>query len=248
MYKEPINLDQLKKVIEKVSINNLLHILIYHGIDVKDIKLIPILKNSVLDSTILGISSNRKKIYIKINVFKINIFSPLESKYQQYIKNGNTHAINILEYGIQTLLYRYVFGTKSLHYLLQQNVYKKIPPLSTVNGIIDSLYKLLAEDFCTIINYEKKFINIKREVATVGSDNIGSIFLGGFIPSFVYLIKVNIIFLNQNSKNKNISNLETTIKNFHKNIKNDFIDIILVSSVEMPKEDIIYIGDYSLKN
>ena len=48
--------------------------------------------------------------------------------------------------------------------LTQENTYIQSASKHTIDSIINSLYKLLSEDYCTVvINYTEKTVNIQRK-------------------------------------------------------------------------------------
>ncbi|WP_245323063.1 type VI secretion system baseplate protein IglJ [Francisella sp. LA112445] len=238
------NIENLNNICHKLSLNNLLSILASYQLEIKNIELIPILMNSVSNTTILNISNINGIVYIEINVFKLQLFSNLETKYQDYIKNNNNRAISVLKDGIKIMLYRYTLRTKKLYQLTQHNPYVHAATPYTLEKIINHLYKIFSEDYCTVINYEKKKINIKRKPSSVGHDDIGLIFLGGHIPSFIYLIKINLILLYRNETV--IDNIKLQLIDFEKKIKNKLIKIELKISIENPKSNIQYLGSCSI--
>ncbi|MBK2094612.1 hypothetical protein IB680_02840 [Francisella philomiragia] len=239
-----MNIEKLNRICNKLSLNHLLRIFSVYNIQTKNLRFEPILMDSTAAATILRISRKQEHIYIDINVFKLKPFAGLEVRYQEYIHNNNDLALEVLEYGIRSLLYRYIIRTKELHRLTQSNAYTKAAPKFTIDNIINILYKTLSEDYCTIINYEKELVKIKRSPSLVGQKNIGNIYLGGYITSFIYLIKVNIVLLNKN--HKDVKQIKTKIKIIKKNIRNNSIRIKLNITVENNKPNNKYIGDIYL--
>ena len=73
--------------------------------------------------------------------------------YQKYIQNNNSLAIQVLEYGIKIMLNIYILDNKMLYKLTQENTYIQSAHKHTIDSIINNLYKLLSEDYCTVINY-----------------------------------------------------------------------------------------------
>ncbi|WP_150465511.1 type VI secretion system baseplate protein IglJ [Francisella sp. SYW-2] len=235
-----MNIDKLNKISHKLSLNHLLRIFSVYNIPPQKMRFEPVLIDSTLSATILRISKKNERIYIDINVFKLKPFAELETKYQKYIRSNNDLAIEVLEYGIRSLLYRYIIKTKELYRLTQDNAYIKAAPRFTIDNTINALYKALSEDYCTIINYEKELIKIKRPPSLVGQKNIGNIYLGGYIPSFIYLIKVNIIVINKN--NNDIKRIKNKVKVIKKSIKNNSIRIKLNITIENNKPNNKYAG------
>ncbi|QEO57312.1 MULTISPECIES: type VI secretion system baseplate protein IglJ [Francisella] len=235
-----MNIDKLNKISHKLSLNHLLRIFSVYNIPPQKMRFEPVLIDSTLSATILRISKKNERIYIDINVFKLKPFAELETKYQKYIRSNNDLAIEVLEYGIRSLLYRYIIRTKELYRLTQDNAYIKAAPRFTIDNTINALYKALSEDYCTIINYEKELIKIKRPPSLVGQKNIGNIYLGGYIPSFIYLIKVNIIVINKN--NNDIKRIKNKVKVIKKSIKNNSIRIKLNITIENNKPNNKYAG------
>ena len=86
-----INIKQIHNILPSLSLNNLLNIFMCAGVEIEEIKFIPIMMNSVLAPTILRINKNtvKNKIFVEVNIFKVSFFSHLETKYQQYIANEN---------------------------------------------------------------------------------------------------------------------------------------------------------------
>ncbi|AJI45747.1 type VI secretion system baseplate protein IglJ [Francisella tularensis] len=236
------NIEDINKFCDKLSLNNLLRILANYNIQARNIKFIPVLFSSVSTPTILGISKSHNDILVKINVFKLKPFASLENIYQEYLNNDNNIAIEVLEYGIKTLLYRYIIRTKELYELTQNNTYIQAAPKYNIDNIINSLYKLLSEDYCTIISYDKKHIKIRRDPPLIGKNNVGNIFLGGYISSLMYIIKVNITLINKSESI--INKIKSKIKNFENGIQNKLIKIELHISVENNIKTIKYIGDF----
>ncbi|AEI35933.1 type VI secretion system baseplate protein IglJ [Francisella salina] len=235
-----MNIDKLNKISHKLSLNHLLRIFSVYNIPPQKMRFEPVLIDSTLSATILRISKKNERIYIDINVFKLKPFAELETKYQKYIRSNNDLAIEVLEYGIRSLLYRYIIRTKELYRLTQDNAYIKAAPRFTIDNTINALYKALSEDYCTIINYEKELIKIRRPPSSVGQKNIGNIYLGGYIPSFIYLIKVNIIVINKN--NSDIKRIKNKVKVIKKSIKNNSIRIKLNITIENNKPNNKYAG------
>ncbi|WP_432772854.1 type VI secretion system baseplate protein IglJ [Francisella salimarina] len=235
-----MNIDKLNKISHKLSLNHLLRIFSVYNIPPQKMRFEPVLIDSTLSATILRISKKNERIYIDINVFKLKPFAELETKYQKYIRSNNDLAIEVLEYGIRSLLYRYIIRTKELYRLTQDNAYIKAAPRFTIDNTINALYKALSEDYCTIINYEKELIKIKRPPSLVGQKNIGNIYLGGYILSFIYLIKVNIIVINKN--NNDIKRIKNKVKVIKKSIKNNSIRIKLNITIENNKPNNKYAG------
>ncbi|MEY8765673.1 MULTISPECIES: type VI secretion system baseplate protein IglJ [Francisella] len=235
-----MNIDKLNKISHKLSLNHLLRIFSVYNIPPQKMRFEPVLIDSTLSATILRISKKNERIYIDINVFKLKPFAELETKYQKYIRSNNDLAIEVLEYGIRSLLYRYIIRTKELYRLTQDNAYIKAAPRFTIDNTINALYKALSEDYCTIINYEKELIKIRRPPSLVGQKNIGNIYLGGYIPSFIYLIKVNIIVINKN--NNDIKRIKNKVKVIKKSIKNNSIRIKLNITIENNKPNNKYAG------
>lgn len=235
-----MNIDKLNKISHKLSLNHLLRIFSVYNIPPQKMRFEPVLIDSTLSATILRISKKNERIYIDINIFKLKPFAELETKYQKYIRSNNDLAIEVLEYGIRSLLYRYIIRTKELYRLTQDNAYIKAAPRFTIDNTINALYKALSEDYCTIINYEKELIKIKRPPSLVGQKNIGNIYLGGYILSFIYLIKVNIIVINKN--NNDIKRIKNKVKVIKKSIKNNSIRIKLNITIENNKPNNKYAG------
>ncbi|WP_395167084.1 type VI secretion system baseplate protein IglJ [Francisella salimarina] len=235
-----MNIDKLNKISHKLSLNHLLRIFSVYNIPPQKMRFEPVLIDSTLSATILKVSKKNERIYIDINIFKLKPFAELETKYQKYIRSNNDLAIEVLEYGIRSLLYRYIIRTKELYRLTQDNTYIKAAPRFTIDNTINALYKALSEDYCTIINYEKELIKIRRPPSSVGQKNIGNIYLGGYIPSFIYLIKVNIIVINKN--NSDIKRIKNKVKVIKKSIKNNSIRIKLNITIENNKPNNKYAG------
>lgn len=62
-----------------------------------------------------------------------------------------------------------------------------IYPKHTINSIINSLYKLLSEDYCTVINYTEKTVNIQRKQRLIRHSSVGNTFLEGNMTS-IYIL------------------------------------------------------------
>ncbi|MDE5009224.1 hypothetical protein NAI53_10800, partial [Francisella tularensis subsp. holarctica] len=74
----------------------------------------------------------------------------------------------------------------------------------------NNIYKLLSEDYGTVIDYKEILINIKRKQIVVGDSYVGKSFLVAYIPSYVYIIKIKIYII---SKNQYVINkIKTQIK------------------------------------
>lgn len=167
--------------------------------------------NKTSSPTILDIYDNKETLNVKINIFKIKPFTKLQSIYQEYIQNNNDLAIEILGYGLKVLLKLYILDTKALHKFTTKNSYYiQCAPKYTIDNIINNIYKLLSEDYCTVIDYKEKLINIKRKQIVVGDSYVGKSFLGAYIPSYVYIINIKIYLI---SKNQYVINkIKTQIK------------------------------------
>lgn len=236
------NIEDINKFSDKLSLNNLLKILANYNVQARNIRFIPVIVNSVSIPTILGVSKNHDNIQVKINVFKLKPFASLENMYQEYLRNDNNLAIEVLEYGIKTLLYRYIIMTKELYELTQNNSYIQAAPQYSIDNIINKLYKLFSEDYYTIISYEKELIKIRRTPTLVGKNNIGNIFLGGYIPALIYIIKVNIILTNK--CDTIVNKIRLQLKQFENSIQNKLIKIELQITSENHIETNRYIGDF----
>ncbi|MWW90443.1 hypothetical protein FM789_04160, partial [Francisella tularensis] len=169
----------------------------------------------------------------------------LQSIYQEYIQNNNDLAIEILGYGLKVLLKLYILDTKALHKFTTKNSYYiQCAPKYTIDNIINNIYKLLSEDYCTVIDYKEKLINIKRKQIVVGDSYVGKSFLGAYIPSYVYIINIKIYLI---SKNQYVINkIKTQIKKIEEKITKLPFKIELEISIENNKKNQIYLSYFNL--
>ncbi|MFV9972632.1 MAG: type VI secretion system baseplate protein IglJ [Francisella endosymbiont of Hyalomma asiaticum] len=159
----------INNINKNISLNNFISFLKNQKYPLEKIKLIPVLMDNLSSSTILDIYEDQETLNVKINIFKIKPFAKLQSMYQEYIQNNNSLAIQVLEYGIKILLNIYILDNKMLYKLTQENTYIQSAPKQTIDSIINSLYKLLSEDYCTVINYTEKPVNIQRKQRLIGT-------------------------------------------------------------------------------
>ncbi|WP_318263434.1 type VI secretion system baseplate protein IglJ [Francisella-like endosymbiont] len=176
----------INNINKNISLNNFISFLKNQKYPLEKIKLIPVPMDNLSSSTILDIYEDQETLNVKINIFKIKPFAKLQSMYQEYIQNNNSLAIQVLEYGIKILLNIYILDNKMLYKLTQENTYIQSTPKHTIDSIINSLYKLLSEDYCTVINYTEKPVNIQRKQRLIGHSSVGNTFLGGNMPSIIY--------------------------------------------------------------
>ncbi|AIT09613.1 hypothetical protein LO80_06315 [Candidatus Francisella endociliophora] len=250
MYLNESDIINLRKIVNKLSINNLLYILINHDVDVEDIKLNPIFDaKTTVDATILNIYVAANKVHIDINVFKVRPFSKLENIYKRYETLNLKNALLAVEKGVKELLYRYVFGSNTYMKLTKQNIYIRAFESSlTIHNVISGLYRILAEDYLTIISHDKQIAAIPCEPSFVGDAQINEIHLGNFLRSYVHCITIKVIFLSLSSEKKNIEVVKNKVQKFVKEINNVNVKINIISSniAQTSKEALSYIGDYHL--
>lgn len=211
-------MQHINNINKNISLNNFVSLLKSQKYSLKRINFIPVMINKTSSPTILDIYDNKETLNVKINIFKIKPFTKLQSIYQEYIQNNNDLAIEILGYGLKVLLKLYILDTKALHKFTTKNSYYiQCAPKYTIDNIINNIYKLLSEDYCTVIDYKEKLINIKRKQIVVGDSYVGKSFLGAYIPSYVYIINIKIYLI---SKNQYVINkIKTQIKKLRKKLQ-----------------------------
>ncbi|ALB01432.1 hypothetical protein ACH24_01310 [Francisella persica ATCC VR-331] len=234
----------INNINKSISLNNFISFLKNQKYPLEKIKLIPVLIDNVSSYTILDIYEDQETLNVKINVFKIKPFAKLQSMYQEYIQNNNSLAIQVLEYGIKVLLNIYVLDNKMLYKLTQENTYIKSAPKHTIDSIINSLYKLLSEDYCTVINYTEKPVNIRRKQRLIRHSSVGNTFLGGNMPSIIYIINISIFLLRRNESI--IEKIKSQIKKIEEKITDSPFKIEFQISIENSRKNCIYLGYFSL--
>ena len=243
-----INLDNIKPYIKNISLNNLLSILSYHNIKTLNIRLVPIFANTASNSTILDIYTKNENIYIEINIFKIKIFSHLENNYQYYTQNNYINSIDCMKSGLKSLLYRYVFGSNLYQILTKKNIYLRTFSYNlTIDNMINNLYKLFAEDYVTIITYNKNLNIVSTKPSYTGKAYLNDIYLGSYIKFDTYTIDMNFIFISESARVRSINSIKEKIEFFKKNIYNIHIKInIKYNSIEESKGLLDYVGKLKL--
>ncbi|WP_042520355.1 type VI secretion system baseplate protein IglJ [Francisella tularensis] len=244
-YWKILNMQHINNINKNISLNNFVSLLKSQKYSLKRINFIPVMINKTSSPTILDIYDNKETLNVKINIFKIKPFTKLQSIYQEYIQNNNDLAIEILGYGLKVLLKLYILDTKALHKFTTKNSYYiQCAPKYTIDNIINNIYKLLSEDYCTVIDYKEKLINIKRKQIVVGDSYVGKSFLGACIPSCVYIINIKIYLI---SKNQYVINkIKTQIKKIEEKITKLPFKIELEISIENNKKNQIYLSYFNL--
>ena len=234
----------INNINKNISLNNFISFLKNQKYPLEKIKLIPVLIDNLSSSAILDIYEDQETLNVKINIFKIKPFAKLQSMYQEYIQNNNSLAIQVLEYGIKVLLNIYILDNKMLYKLTQENTYIQSAPKHTIDSIINSLYKLLSEDYCIVINYTEKLVNIKRKQRLIGHSSVGNTFLGGNMPSIIYIINISIFLLKKNEFI--IEKIKSQIKKIEEKITDSPFKIEFQISIENSRKNCIYLGYFSL--
>ncbi|MDE5037601.1 hypothetical protein NAI57_09315, partial [Francisella tularensis subsp. holarctica] len=101
----------------------------------------------------------------------------------------------------------------------------------------------LSEDYCTVIDYKEKLINIKRKQIVEGDSYVGKSFLGAYIPSYVYIINNKIYLISKNQYV--INNIKTQIKKIEEKITKLPFMIELEISIENNKKNQIYLSYFN---
>ncbi|MRN60414.1 type VI secretion system baseplate protein IglJ, partial [Brucella sp. 09RB8918] len=145
------NINNLRKIINKISINNLISILFHHGIKAEDIIVIPKLLTAASGSTILDVYFKNNKFCIEVNIFKMGNFSILEDKYLEYSDDDKPNSLQALLNGIKILSSRYILDNERLLHFTEKSFHiSTYRP--TIDTIINHLYQELKEDYNVIIN------------------------------------------------------------------------------------------------
>lgn len=193
-------LNNLKNNVGKISINQMLNILVFHGVNIQDIKFIPALIPSSSGSTILDVYVENNIFYIKINIFKVKAFSNIESKFEKNIHCDNTNYLNTMIKGIEILLPIQAFGSKKIEAFTQEKI--EVVEHQTIDNLIAIIYQELREKYCLCINYHKSFAKIILKSDIIGKNNINSIFLNGFTTVEHYIITITITTTTKTNFNK----------------------------------------------
>lgn len=238
-------MQHINNINKNISLNNFVSLLKSQKYSLKRINFIPVMVNKTSSPTILEIYENKENLNVKINIFKIKPFVKLQNIYQEYTQNSSDLAIEILEYGVKALLKIYILDTKALYkFTTKNNYYIQRAPKYTIDNIINNIYKLLSEDYCTVVGYKQKLMNIKRKQIIVGDSYVGKSFLGAYIPSYVYIISINIYLI---SKNQYVINkIKAQIKKIEEKITDIAFKIELEISIENNKKNQMYLGYFSL--
>lgn len=239
----------LKPFIRQLSVNNLLHILVSNNIRIKDIRLEPVYENVVKDQTIIDIWDQQKKICIAINVFKIKIFSPLHEKYLSYARNNQVVAMETLKVGVKTLLYRYIFGSNLLQQIIKENIYlKTFHNRLTIANIMTTVYRLFAESYTVVVDYERKIRSIPNKPSMVGRSYISNIYLGTYRKEDLDVISVKILFSSVVSQRNNLMDIKQELNRIQNQFDNLSISFELQDEnfFQTSKNSSLYLGDYSL--
>ena len=239
----------LKPYVRQLSVNNLLYVLISNHIKIKNIRLEPVYGDTVKDATIVDIWSRGKTTYVAINVFKIKVFAPLHEKYLIYEKNDLTNALSSLKIGVKNLLYRYVFGSSYFQQLTKDNIYlKAFKHRLTIANIMTTAYKQLAEDYTTIVDYERKIEVVANKPSMVGKSYIDSIYLGTYRRQYMHIVSIKVFFSSWSSQKNNLDVVIEKLQKLQAQVESLGVKLKIEASnlSKTAKNSSFYLGDYSL--
>ena len=247
-YETTLNIHYLNSIIDKLSINNLINILKKNGVSVNDIRLISQLSTASIGSTILGIYRKNNLIYIKINIFKIDVFSELENCRDHYINEEYNHLLITLEYVLNNLSSLYVLGVEKLLSLLKYDL-NSLTNKSKMICFINAINQELCEDYpSTIVNCVRKMCRFPCKPNIVGKSFINDIYLGSFVMLDSYIIEIELFLMSSKNNNMHLGIIRSKIMKLaiKMNIGHYELKFLCSFHDKTPKNYLLYIGSYTL--
>lgn len=240
-------LKYLCEISDKISINQLINVLINHDFKVEDIKFLPVFDYSSSGASIINIYNKRSNIYIEINIFRIRVFSELEELIERYQCYDNENYFNVMKYGIHSLLPTQIFVNGNIQELAKNNFYN-LTHEPIISKVIYKLYKEFREDYCIIIDYDRVVNKTLIQSNTIGKDYINNIHLGGYSFTNFYTLNINIILSSEKNIAASVIDVKKRSYSIIANIKllNIKVDISATSTDKTDRAKISYIGNYYL--